>query len=170
MKEEDIIKILESNYQIFKEEFNSINNSLLHAWPETQIYTGEWLTFGLYFKSKQILPNVDLCPKSVNALNIIPGLVNAGFSILKSNSIIKPHTGYTNKVFRYHLGIDIPSCNITECGLSVIKYLDIDAGKFTVDYYNWNNGRAFKFDDTLTHSAFNYTNKDRVILLLDVIK
>lgn len=171
MTEENIIETLESNYQIFKEEFDNINAKLLYAWPETQIYTGEWLTFGLYFNSKSILPNVDLCPKSVSVLESIPGLTNAGFNVLSPMSVIKPHVGYTNKVFRYHLGINIPSTNVTHCGLTIFyPYNDIEPDTLRIDYINWVNGKAFRFDDTLKHSAFNHTDKSRVILLLDILK
>jgi beta-hydroxylase len=171
MTEANIIEILESNYQIFKEEFDRINVKLLHAWPETKIYKGEWLTFGLHFNSKHILPNVNLCPKSVSILDNIPGLTNAGFSVLNPMSRIHPHKGYTDKVFRYHLGISIPSTNVMHCGLHIMHpYKETEPNLLQIDQINWVNGKAFKFDDTFTHSAHNYTNESRVVLLIDVFK
>lgn len=163
MIEENVIEILESNYQTFKEEFDNIDKQLLFAWPETQIYKGEWLTFGLYYECKQIYPNVNLCLDSVNILDTIPGLVNAGYSVLKSRTYIKPHVGYTNKVYRYHLGVDIPTNNGEQCGLFIYNETE-------VTIKTWSNGKAFKFDDTIKHSSFNYTNENRVVLLLDIIK
>lgn len=161
VKEKDIIELLEYNYLTFFKEFNSIDDKLLYAWPETEIYTGEWLTFGLYFKNQLILPNVDLCPKSIKILDTIPSIVNAGFSILKPKTDIKPHVGYSNKVYRYHLGINIPSSNPDNCALCIYNPDIIKT---------WQNGKAFKFDDCKLHSAYNHTDKNRVILLIDVLK
>lgn len=167
MKEQEIIEILEYNYQTFKKEFNNIDKELLFAWPETKIYKGEWLTFGLYFESKIIEPNISLCPYTVNILDNIPGLVNAGFSILKPQTYIKPHIGYSDKVYRYHLGIDVPQSKKYECGLIIYNN---DVPNLNEDFIKWEEGKAFSFNDRIRHSGHNYTNKDRVILLLDVIK
>jgi ornithine lipid ester-linked acyl 2-hydroxylase len=167
MKEQQIIKLLETNYNIIKDEFNNIDKELLFAWPETQIYTGEWLTFGLYFQSKVIEPNVSLCPYTLDTLNTIPGLINAGFSILKPQTYIKSHVGYSDKVYRYHLGIDVPQSKKYECGL--ILYNN-DVPNLNEDFIKWREGEAFSFNDQIKHSAHNYTNKERVVLLLDVIK
>lgn len=172
MDTDNIIEILEGSYKCIKKDFDNLSYKLLQAWPETQIYKGEWLTFGLYQQKQLIFPNSTLCKDTVKALDLIPNIVNAGFSILKPKTIIKPHVGYTNKVFRYHLGINIPSNNVAHCALSIYQSSDIDIelGKINIDFINWNEGKAFKFDDTLNHSAYNYTDKDRVILIVDVLK
>jgi hypothetical protein len=34
----------------------------------------------------------------------------------------------------------------------------------------WKNGALLLFDDVFEHSAYNYSNKDRAILFIDVIK
>ena len=69
---------------------------------------------------------------------------------------IKPHKGYTDEVFRCHLGLAIPE---GDCGLKVDGVT-----------YRWGEGKAFIFDDTLLHSAWNYTDSDRYILLIDFYK
>lgn len=165
MIEENVIEILESNYQIFKQDFDNIDKQLLFAWPETRIYKGDWLTFGLYYGCKQIYPNVNLCLDSVNILNTIPGLVNAGYSVLKSRTYIKPHVGYTNKVYRYHLGIDIPTNNGEQCGLIINNEKEQE-----LIIKPWVNGKAFRFDDCKLHSAHNYTNQNRTVLIIDILK
>ena len=172
MKENEIINILELNSNSIKLEFNSLSEYLFQAWHETQIYTGEWLTFAIYNNYQLVEPNYTLCPTTLNVLQLIPNVVNAGFSTLKANTYIKPHKGYTNKVLRYHLGIKIPLHIKYECGL--IIYNDENSDNEIVDlrnnYFKWENNKAFCFDDTKKHSAHNYTNKDRTVLIVDVLK
>ena len=83
----------------------------------------------------------------------IPGRApNAFFSILRPGSRIPPHTGVTNTRAIIHLALEVPD----GCGLRV--------GGETRE---WVAGRAFAFDDTIEHEAWNSSDQRRAVLIID---
>jgi aspartate beta-hydroxylase len=101
----------------------------------------------------------DHCPETAAALtiapqNCVPGKApSAFFSILKAGARIPPHTGVTNTRAIIHLPLVVPP----GCGFRV--------GGETRE---WVEGRAFAFDDTIEHEAWNNSDQPRIILILDV--
>lgn len=84
----------------------------------------------------------------------VPGRApNAFFSMLAPNSHIPPHTGVTNTRAIIHLALEVPG----NCGFRV--------GNETRE---WVEGKAFAFDDTIEHEAWNRSNRRRAVLILDV--
>lgn len=83
----------------------------------------------------------------------IPGRAPAVFfSILKAGKRIPPHTGVTNIRSIVHLPLIVPE----GCGFRV--------GGETRE---WRKGEAFVFDDTIEHEAWNESDEDRALLILD---
>ena len=83
----------------------------------------------------------------------IPGRAPAVFfSILKAGKRIPPHSGVTNIRSIVHLPLIVPE----GCGFRV--------GGETRE---WREGEAFVFDDTIEHEAWNNSNEDRAVLILD---
>jgi len=83
----------------------------------------------------------------------IPGRAPAVFfSILKAGKTIPPHTGVTNIRSIVHLPLVVPG----GCGFRV--------GSETRE---WREGEAFVFDDTIEHEAWNRSDHDRALLILD---
>ena len=122
---------------------------------EKDLYAGSWDVYPFLFFGEHFFDNQKECPKTWAVLKDIPGLVNASFSILRPQTEIHPHTGFTSDVLRYHLGLEIPEdCAITVCGKQ----------------FQWEQGKVFIFDDTQEHSAYNRSERDRVVLLFDVSK
>lgn len=101
----------------------------------------------------------DRCPETAAALaaapqNQVPGKApSAFFSILKPGARIPPHTGVTNTRAIIHLPLVVPP----GCGFRV--------GGETRE---WVEGKAFAFDDTIEHEAWNTSDQPRIILILDV--
>lgn len=99
------------------------------------------------------------CPQTVAALQAlpradIPGRApSAFFSLLKARSHIPAHTGVTNSRAIIHLPLIVPP----GCSFRV--------GGETRD---WEEGRAFAFDDTIEHEAMNQSDHLRVVLIFDV--
>ncbi|MFZ2996494.1 aspartyl/asparaginyl beta-hydroxylase domain-containing protein [Sphingobium sp.] len=99
------------------------------------------------------------CPQTVAALEAlpradIPGRApSAFFSLLKSHSHIPAHTGVTNSRTIIHLPLIVPP----GCSFRV-------GGETRV----WEEGRAFAFDDTIEHEAWNESDHLRVVLIFDV--
>jgi aspartyl/asparaginyl beta-hydroxylase (cupin superfamily) len=77
---------------------------------------------------------------------------NIFFSILKAGSHIPPHTGVTNVRSVIHLPLIVPEC----CEFRV-------GGETR----SWVQGEAFAFDDTIEHEAWNRSDRDRAVLIID---
>ncbi|HEU5286722.1 MAG TPA: aspartyl/asparaginyl beta-hydroxylase domain-containing protein, partial [Sphingomicrobium sp.] len=77
---------------------------------------------------------------------------NVFFSILKAGSHIPPHTGVTNVRSVVHLPLIVPEgCEFRVGG----------------ETRAWVQGRAFAFDDTIEHEAWNRSERDRAVLIVD---
>jgi len=74
------------------------------------------------------------------------------FSILRAGEHIPPHTGVTNTRTIIHLPLIVPP----GCAFRV--------GGETRE---WREGQAFAFDDTIQHEAWNRSDRDRAVLILD---
>jgi hypothetical protein len=77
------------------------------------------------------------------------------FSVLGSNTRIRPHCGTTNLRLTAHLGLSIPSASSKECGIRVGN-----------KWHCWENGRVMVFDDSFEHEVRNITPHYRAVLLL----
>ncbi|WP_295637628.1 aspartyl/asparaginyl beta-hydroxylase domain-containing protein [Novosphingobium sp.] len=103
-------------------------------------------------------PILDRCPQTAALLERlplarIPGRApNAFFSLLRPHTRIPPHTGVTNTRAILHLALDIPP----GCGFRV--------GGETRE---WVEGKAFAFDDTIEHEAWNDSDRRRAVLIID---
>jgi aspartate beta-hydroxylase len=98
------------------------------------------------------------CPETAKLLESLPlarisgRAPNAFFSMLKPGSHIPAHTGVTNTRAIIHLALDIPD----GCGFRV-------GGETR----NWVEGKAFAFDDTIEHEAWNKSDRRRAVLIID---
>lgn len=135
------------------------DNGLVWPWPDKDLYNKGWKTVGLVYKgrddyhyTKQVRERFPLTNKLVKE---VPGVYIAGFSILEPKTRIYPHTGYTTAVYRSHLGL------ITPKG----AWIEIAGEKV-----EWEQGKLFVFDDTVTHNAYNGSDEERVILMVDFYK
>ena len=136
---------------------NIDNNNVINNWikgPES--VKNEWINFGLWVNGKPLIKNCQKCPNTFNlikkAIKLGAKVKVAGFSWLKPNSKIPPHTD-PNEDTVYHLGLIVPdnkSC-----------YIDTDNKKIIHQEGKW-----ITFDDRKIHSAINNSNQDRVILYM----
>lgn len=154
------LKILEENYSIILEELNQLReNSENGYWLDTfpsylhPDSKDKWKVFTFQFFGIKHPYNITACPKTYEILNKIPSLVSADFSFLPANTHILPHKGFTKMVLRAHLGLIVPE----NCKLRVGDELR-----------NWENGKMLVFDDSFEHEAWNKSNEDRFVLMLDI--
>lgn len=104
-------------------------------------------------------PVLDRCPATAAALAAIPSAhipgrsPSAFFSMLKPRTRIPPHTGVTNTRAIIHLPLIVPQ----GCGFRV-------GGETR----QWEVGKAFAFDDTIEHEAWNDSDEMRAVLIFDV--
>jgi aspartate beta-hydroxylase len=101
----------------------------------------------------------DLFPKTLEALSLLPQpdvpkrTPSAMFSALRPRTRIPPHHGVSNARLVVHLPLIVPP----GCGFRV--------GSET---RAWEVGKAWVFDDTLQHEAWNDSDDLRVILIADI--
>lgn len=115
--------------------------------------------FDLWRDGKKIETNCFRCPKTAGLLASLPMAVQEGhgptvmFSVLAPHTHIPPHTGSTNLRLITHLPLILPP----GCRFRV--------GNETRE---WRLGKAWVFDDTIEHEAWNDSDETRVILIFDV--
>ena len=118
----------------------------------------DWGACFLYEYGKPQAQVLERCPHTAGVLARlplapIPGRApNVFFSLLKPGRRIPPHTGVTNTRAIVHLALDVPP----GCGFRV-------GGETR----GWVEGRAFAFDDTIEHEAWNESDRRRAVLILD---
>jgi aspartyl/asparaginyl beta-hydroxylase (cupin superfamily) len=128
--------------------------------PEQRAITQDdkWKTYILYAYGARANHNCRECPRTTAAIERIPGMKTAFFSILAGGKHIPAHRGPYKGLLRCHLGLIVPvpanSCRIRVDG--------IDA--------HWQEGKTLVFDDTLPHEVWNDSADDRVVLFIDLMR
>ena len=129
-------------HNIWSDLNNSAAWSALHLWRDGQRVEGACA------RAPKTAAIVERLP-----LSGIPGRTpTVFFSILQAGKHIPPHTGVTNLRTIIHLPLVVPG----ECSFRV--------GGETRE---WREGEAFAFDDTIEHEAWNRSDQDRAVLILD---
>ena len=118
-----------------------------------------WKTYFLAGFGKPSKRNIAQCPKTWEALQKIPGLKTAMFSIFEPGKHLPPHRGPYNGFLRLHLGLIVPSTETEKIAIRV--------GNQTC---HWSEGKVLIFDDAYEHEAWNYSSKTRVVLFVDFVK
>ncbi|MCS6947035.1 MAG: aspartyl/asparaginyl beta-hydroxylase domain-containing protein, partial [Steroidobacteraceae bacterium] len=119
----------------------------------------DWTAFYLIKHGDIVAANVERCPRTMAALSDVPlaRVANRSpsvlFSVLKAGAHIPPHNGLVNTRLIVHLPLIVPGRCIFRVGNEVRE---------------WQEGRAWVFDDTIEHEAWNRSDATRVILLFDI--
>ena len=134
------------NFQDIQEEQKSLTHDDL------------WKVVLFYAYGERFDENCRMCPRTVEAVDAIPDMVTAMFSVMLPDKHIPPHTGPWKGVLRYHLALRTPA-DESSAGIRV--------GTTT---RHWENGRSMIFDDTFEHEAWNKSDEIRVVLFVDVVR
>lgn len=127
-------------------------------WRELD-HSERWSAYFLWRHGKRFDAHCERCPETAATLAKLPLADHFGraptafFSLLHPRTRIPPHTGVTNARTIIHLGLIVPE----NCGFRV--------GGETRE---WDEGRAFGFDDTIEHEAWNDSDELRAVLIFDV--
>jgi len=116
----------------------------------------DWKTFGFFMYGHRVDENCRRCPKTTAALERLPGMRSAMFSILAPGYHIPAHRGPTRGVIRAHLGLIVPR----EADKVWIRVGD--------RIIHWAEGKVVLFDDFYDHEVRNDTNERRAVLFIDV--
>lgn len=130
----------------------------LDQWGELN-NSRRWSVYYLWREGAPVAENLARCPRTARALEAwprcdVPGYSpSAVFSILDSKTRIPPHTGVSNTRLLVHLPLIVPP----GCGFRV-----------GAERREWEPGKAFVFDDTIEHEAWNDSNVPRAVMIFDI--
>jgi aspartyl/asparaginyl beta-hydroxylase (cupin superfamily) len=130
----------------------------LNQWAELN-QSPRWSAFHLVKMGHPVEGNASRCPATMSALTGAPQpdmrgrTPSAMFSLLKPRTRIPPHTGVTNARLVVHLPLVVPP----GCGFRVGN-----------DTREWVEGKAWVFDDTIEHEAWNDSDVLRTVLIFDI--
>jgi aspartyl/asparaginyl beta-hydroxylase (cupin superfamily) len=157
------IEVLEDNFDVIKKEIQNyikINEKEIKPYFNKDLVTKSksWKTFSFFHWTWSVSKNIKQCPQTNKVLNKIPNIVSASVSILEPGVQIKRHRGDTNAIVRVHFALVVP-VGLPDCGFQVNN-----------QKVSWQEGEVFIFNDAAIHSAWNYSDKRRYVLLIDVMR
>jgi aspartyl/asparaginyl beta-hydroxylase (cupin superfamily) len=118
-----------------------------------------WSTFFLLKNGERVEEHLARCPRTAALLEAAPlceiraHAPTAFFSVLAPKTRIPAHTGVTNTRLIVHMALVVPP----SCGFRV-----------GAETREWREGRAWVFDDTFEHEAWNESGEPRIVLIFDV--
>jgi hypothetical protein len=119
----------------------------------------DWSVYNLLNDGAPVTPHMEKCPKTTAVLAQLPlcdipdYAPGAYFSVLKPRTRLPAHTGTTNTRSIVHLPLVIPE----GCGFRVGSQVR-----------TWQKGKAWVFDDTIDHEAWNDSDHIRIVLIFDI--
>jgi beta-hydroxylase len=151
----EFLKPIKDNFETILSEFNAIKDSTM-PWMEKDLYTGKWDVIGFRYENQDFQKNKELAPKTCELFDSLGDKIfTYGFSILRPECELKPHTGDVNTVLRAHL------CLYTNDNCALV---------INDEPKTWTVGEFLVFDDTNLHYSYNRGTTDRVVLLFDFYK
>lgn len=155
---EELIVVMKEDWEAFHPYIQYPKGAPLNQWAELN-RSPAWSTFHLWRDGKKIEANCARCPGTTELLAGMPMAEQEGygpsamFSVLAPHTHIPAHTGSTNIRVIVHLPLILPP----GCRYRVGN-----------DYREWKMGKAWVFDDTIEHEAWNDSDETRVLLIFDV--
>jgi beta-hydroxylase len=153
--------VFEQYAEEIKNEFLNVKNTGKGFWLDTfphyvdKISENKWKVFSFRFFGIDNPVNHQLCPVTSRLIKSNKNIISADFSYIPPKTRILPHKGFTKMVLRVHLGLIIPEGDT-----------QIRVGNITK---KWEEGKILIFDDSFDHEAWNNTDKDRVVLMFDIV-
>lgn len=167
-------KLLEENYDKLLEELilvrhnidreiNSKVEKLFEPWVEKNLYEESneqgWDVAPIMIGGNLIEDRCKKFPVLFSLVNQLKGIMSVSYSLLKPGTHIVPHKGYddySERVLRYHMGMIVPEGDV--------------AIRVDNEIRRWDCGKSFIFDDFLVHEAWNFSEKDRIVLIIDFLR
>ena len=119
----------------------------------------DWSAFYFWKDGEILAENAGRCPRTMNVMAEVPlaHVKNRSpavlFSLLRPGARIPPHCGLVNTRLICHLPLIVPR----DCGFRVGNEARVPI-----------EGKAWLFDDTIEHEAWNGSDRTRVILLFEI--
>lgn len=154
------VQLLEDNWETIRDEalalYTGGNITAKDDLPASSFYKdGRWTSFYLKVYDNKLPSAYELAPKTMALLDQMPTMNIALFAVLMPGKKLNRHHDPFAYTVRYSLGLSTP--NDEKCGLTINE-----------EDYIWRDGESVVFDETYIHSAWNNTDKPRIILMTDV--
>jgi aspartyl/asparaginyl beta-hydroxylase (cupin superfamily) len=130
----------------------------LDRWKELN-KSRKWSAYFLWNQGIAQPAHLARCPRTAELLKRAPQCDVAGrgptafFSLLDPGTHIPPHTGVTNTRLTVHLPLIVPPGCVFRVGSETRE---------------WVPGKAWVFDDTIEHEAWNRSDSPRAVLIFDI--
>jgi aspartyl/asparaginyl beta-hydroxylase (cupin superfamily) len=130
----------------------------LNQWAELN-NSLNWSAYHLIKQGRIVDDHANRCPVTMGLLQTAPQPLQPGrtpaamFSLLKPKTHIPPHTGVSNVRLVTHLPLIVPPDCKFRVGNTVRE---------------WVPGKAWVFDDTIEHEAWNGSDAMRAVLIFDI--
>jgi aspartate beta-hydroxylase len=114
-----------------------------------------WSVFMLEILGHRLEANRARCPETCRALDQVPNLIQAFFSILEPGKSIPEHEGPYRGYLRFHLALKVPNERPPKLVVNGQAYV-------------WKEGEAVLFDDSWPHAVVNDSPGTRAVLIVDI--
>lgn len=160
VKSEEWYKLLLDNWEKILSEFITSNDDSFVPYFNNTFSNkkSQWKFLPFRMWGVKYVKNCNKYPVTYSIIKDIPYLASAAFSKLNSDTRINKHVGDTNIMYRVHVPLVVPK-GLPQCGFKVLD-----------EEVPWEPGVIFAFCDAHEHEAWNDTNQERVILILDIIR
>ena len=152
------VRPLELEWEAIKnelEEYTKSEGLASFSQGYSTLVEGSWTALPLIFWNLK-RNNSTFFPKTMSMFEQIPHCTSISFSQLAAGSVIKPHFGENNAYYRCHLALTVPA-QLPDLGFRV-------GG----EEREWQEGKVLVFNDAKMHSAFNFSDHNRTIVIFDV--
>jgi aspartate beta-hydroxylase len=155
---EELVQLLSSDAHTLVPYISKAEGTPLNQWKELN-NSRRWGASYFWLEGQEVKENAARCPRTAAALRRVPmadvpgHAPSAFFSVLEPHTRIPPHTGVTNTRLVVHLPLVIPP----SCGFRVGNEMRA-----------WQPGKAWVFDDSIEHEAWNESDEPRAILIVDI--
>ena len=154
----EFLAVYGEDHKGIKPYINYPEGAPVNQWVELN-HSPRWSVFPLWQDGARIEANCARCSKTLEAIKVVPlaDIPNFAptvlYSLLAPKTTIPAHTGDTNARLIVHLPLIVPE----GCRFRV--------GNETRE---WEVGKAWVFDDTIDHEAWNDSDELRVIMMIDI--
>jgi beta-hydroxylase len=150
---------LEAGWEAMRDEALAMRDQTF-PWGNPEIYVGDWRVGPFWSHGEPVRGRFRRgCPTTVSALERLAGsgrLATAGFSILHPGADLRPHVHFDDWALRIFLPLKLPSGDV---GFAIHgQPVPLCEGK------------VFGWYPTARHRAWNRTDDDRIVLLIDLLR
>jgi hypothetical protein len=153
-----LVGYLEARFPAIRDEILALDPTRFAPESERIGRTGDWDVVFLYERGRRHDEICAACPVTAHGVDTHRTIrTHAGLiyvSRMRAGTHITAHRGPTNLRLRCHLGITVPG---GDCAIRVGDRTE-----------HWQEGRCLVFDDSYDHEAWNHTNEDRIVLIVDL--